>query len=109
MNIVEEIEGRRIAKDVEARAKALGVLNRSKSKMPQWLNLAFIIASGVGLGTLGAAIALGPYPYGILFIGIVASLGYFFGVTLFYEVIWLRRRLDAMTTLLRLSQCLPTE
>ncbi|MHB8385265.1 hypothetical protein [Metallibacterium sp.] len=104
MSIVEEIEGRRIAKDVEARAKALGVLNRSKSKMPQWLNLVFIIASGVGLGALGALGAAG-----ILGIGIVAGLGYFFGLTSFFEVMRLRRRLDAMTTLLRLSQCLPTE
>ncbi len=97
MSIVEEIDGRRIAKDVETRAKALQVLDRSRSNaLSLWLGVIGMLAMGVFLGVLGQ--------HDALLIGIIAGVGYGFGIVLFGEVVWLRRRLEAVITLLRLGQ-----
>ncbi|MDE2176987.1 MAG: hypothetical protein KGJ50_01630 [Xanthomonadaceae bacterium] len=93
MSIVEEIDGRRIAKDVEARAKALEVLDRPRNALSLWWSLIPIIAIGLGLGVFGQ--------HDALLIKIIAGTGYAFGIVLLGEVVQLRRRLDAVITLLR--------
>ena len=97
MGIVEEIDGRRIAKDVEARAGALRTLERTQSSRWTWwiaaaANLLFFAA-------VGAA-----ERQDIWWVGITAGAGYALGVVAFFEVASLRRRLDAVITLLRQGQ-----
>ena len=97
MSIVEEIDGRRIAKDVETRAKALQVLDRPRNNaLSLWLGFIGMFAVGVFLGVLGQ--------HDALLIGIIAGAGYALGVVAFFEVTVLRRRFDAAITLLRLGQ-----
>lgn len=97
MSIVEEIDGRRIAKDVEARAKALEVLDRPRNnELSLWLGVIGMLAMGVFLGVLAQ--------HDALLIGSLAGVGYGFGTALFGEVVQLRRRLNAVITLLRLGQ-----
>ena len=97
MSIVEEIDGRRIAKDVETRAKALRTIERTQTNRWTWgiaaaANLLFFAA-------MGAAVRKNSW-----LIGIIAGMGYVLSVMAFFEVILLRRRLEAVITLLRLGQ-----
>ena len=94
MSIVEEIDGRRIAKDVETRAKALRTLERTQTNRWAWwiaaaANIVFFTAAGAAART------------DTWWIGIIAGAGYALGVVAFFEVTVLRRRLDAAITLLR--------
>ena len=97
MSIVEEIDGRRIARDVEARAKALRTLDRTRTNRWTWrigaaTNVVFFAA-------MGAAVRKDSW-----WIGIIAGAGYALGIAAFFEVTVLRRRLDAAITLLRPGQ-----
>jgi len=94
MSIVEEIDGRRIAKDVEARARALRTLDRTQLNRWTWW-----IAAAVNIlffAAMGAAARKDTW-----WVGITAGVGYAFGLVLFFEVMSLRRRLNAVITLLR--------
>lgn len=94
MSIVEEIDGRRIAKDVETRAKALRTLERTQTNRWAWWIAA--AANIVFFAAVGAALRKD-----IWWIGITVGVGYALGVIAFFEVAVLRRRLDAAITLLR--------
>lgn len=97
MSIVEEIDGRRIARDVETRAKALRTLERTQtSRWAWWIAAA---ANTVFFAAMGAAARTDTW-----WVGITAGVGYAFGVVAFFEVTVLRRRLDAAITLLRQGQ-----
>jgi hypothetical protein len=97
MSVVEEIDGRRIAKDVEARARALRTLDRTRTNRWTWrigaaTNVVFFAA-------MGAAARKDSW-----WVGIIAGAGYALGVVAFFEVTVLRRRLEAVITLLRQGQ-----
>ena len=94
MSIVEEIDGRRIAKDVETRAKALRTLERTQTnRWTWWIAMA---ANTVFFAAMGAVARKNTW-----WVGITAGVGYVLGVVAFFEVTVLRRRLDAAITLLR--------
>ena len=97
MSVVEEIDGRRIAKDVEARATALRTLDRTQ--INRWTWRIGVAASLLLFAAMGAVVRKDPW-----WIGITAGMGYALGVVLLFEVITLRRRLNAVITLLRLGQ-----
>ena len=94
MSIVEEIDGRRIAKDVEARAKALRTLERTQSH--RWTSWIAAVANLLFFAALGAAARKDTW-----WVGIIAGAGYALGIMAFFEVMTLRRRLDAVIALLR--------
>ena len=97
MSIVEEIDGRRIARDVETRARALRTLERTQtSRWTWWIAAA---ANLLFFAVVGAAAR-----QDIWWVGITAGAGYALGVAAFFEVTVLRRRLDAAITLLRQGQ-----
>ena len=93
MSIAEEIDGRRIARDVETRAKALRTLERTQTNRCTWLVAA--AANVVFFAAMGAASRKD-----IWWIGITVGVGYALGVLALFEVTVLRRRLDAAITLL---------
>ncbi len=93
MSIAEEIDGRRIAKDVETRAKALRTLERTQTNRWTWWVAA--AANVVFFAAMGAASRKD-----IWWIGITVGVGYALGVLALFEVTVLRRRLDAAITLL---------
>ena len=97
MSIAEEIDGRRIAKDVETRAKALRTLERTQTNRWTWWVAA--AANTVFFAAIGAAARKDSW-----WIGTIAGAGYALGVVAFFEVASLRRRLDAAITLLRQGQ-----
>ena len=97
MSIVEEIDGRRIARDVETRAKALRTLERTQiNRWTWWIGAA---VNTVLFAGMGAAARTDTW-----WIGITAGVGYALGLVAFFEVTVLRRRLDAAITLLRQGQ-----
>lgn len=94
MSIVEEIDGRRIAKDVEACAGALRTLERTQlNRWTGWIGAAMSLLFFAGVG---AATRTDTW-----WVGITAGVGYASGLVAFFEVMTLRRRLDAVITLLR--------
>ena len=97
MSIVEEIDGRRIAKDVEARAKALRTLDRTQiNRWTWWIGAAMNILLFAGVGAAARK--------DTWWVGITAGVGYALGLVAFFEVMVLRRRLEAVITLLRPGQ-----
>ena len=97
MSVVEEIDGRRIARDVEARAKALRTLDRTRTN--RWTWRIGVAASVLLFAAMGAAARKDSW-----WVGITAGVGYALGLVAFFEVFTLRRRLEAVITLLRLGQ-----
>ncbi|MCV2369839.1 hypothetical protein [Roseateles oligotrophus] len=96
MNIATQVEGERIAKDVADHASALEVvLKRPKffSMWNYWLSLLFGAAWGVFMVSYAG-------PYTQLILGAASGIALVLAIAVFKECLSLRRRLDAVITLL---------
>ncbi|MBS1144951.1 MAG: hypothetical protein H6R14_2357 [Proteobacteria bacterium] len=95
MNIVNQLEGNRIAKEVTAQAEALALIRARPTNFSQWHYVLAIVAGGC-IGALNAYAG----EYAQLFMGMSAGIGFFVGVVAFQECLKLRRRFDAAIVLL---------
>ena len=100
MDIVKQLDGERIAKDVAIRSQALEVLNRQPKHASQW-SYGFNIVFG---SILGGYLAFYERSHGQLLLGAVSGAAFFLSITVFQECLRLRRRLDAAIVLLRINQ-----
>ena len=100
MDIVKQLDGERIAKDVAARSQALEVLSRRPKFAAQWsywLNTVFGSSLGGYLASYGGS-------HGQLLLGAVSGAAFFLSLTVFQDCIRLRRRLDAAIVLLHIDR-----
>lgn len=95
MDVLNQLEGNRIAKEVTAQQEVFELISARPKKFSQW---DYVLATGVG-GCIGA---INSYAgdYAQLFAGILAGIGFSLGVVAFQECLSLRRRLDAAIVLL---------
>lgn len=95
MNIANQLEGSRIAKEVTAQHEALELIRARPTNFSQWHYGLAIVAGGC-IGALNAYAG----EHAQLLVGILAGIGFFVGVVAFQECLSLRRRFDAAIVLL---------
>ncbi|MDP3539019.1 MAG: hypothetical protein Q8S26_10015 [Azonexus sp.] len=95
MNIANQLEGNRIAKEVTAQHQALELISARSPNFSQW-HYGLTIVVGCCLGVLNTYAG----EHAQLLAGILAGTGFSLGVVAFQQCIILRRRLDAAIVLL---------
>jgi hypothetical protein len=97
MNIANQLEGNRIAREVATQQQALELISARPrpTNLSQWHYGLAIVAGGC----LGAVnVYAGEHAQ--LLVGILAGIGFFLGIAAFQECLSLRRRLNAAIVLL---------
>ena len=100
MDIVKQLDGERIAKDLAARSQAFEVLNRRPGLFNQWHYWLLLVLGSV----VGGALTYSGGSRAQLVLAPVAAIALFLGGATFQECLRLRRRLDAAIVLLRINE-----
>ena len=99
MNVATQIVGERLAKEVEAKARAVEVVSQREHSFTSWQSVGWLVLGGAW----GFLISKSGY-VGTELIGATTGAAFFLAAGAFKECIALRRRLEAVIVLLRQDQ-----